>query len=762
MIVRDYLERQAIERPNKIALLFKEERITFSDLNTMSNQLANRLLNLGIKKGDRVVLLFQNCPEFCVAYFAILKIGAIAVVLDFRLSPAEMEPLFQEAEVSAIITTMRQKVFIDRVTKTVPTLKHVVVTGSEGEEIKDWHSYEEIIKKESSQKISIPLSEEDESLYLYTSGTTGRSKGVVLTNDHFNYFPESMHHALPFSDSDTFGLVLPISHITGPIVMNLMVESGMSVSIVDEMTPKKILDAIQNHRITVFNAVPPIFQLILNVPHWERYDCSSLRIAAMMGTVVPEQLMIDFNERYPHLRALQGYGATETSPLLTLTHWEDAPRKMASAGKAVPRVSLKIIGQDGKELGVGENGEIIASGPQIMKGYFKDPKATSKKIRDGWYYTGDLGRFDEDGYLYILGRADDMVITGGMNVYPSEVETVLLNHPKVQEAAVVGIPDSRRGQVIRAVVVLKHGETATHREILKFCKERLASFKIPRQLEFKDSLPKSRTGKIAKRQLRTTETTLQKWGDFISEREALIGPLALILIWYMISTFKWVNPFFLPSPWNVFLELKALLLSSGVYTHIGKTIYRMFSGYLMAILFGIPLGVVVGYWERVYNSLEFVIEFFRGFPATSLFPLFMLAFGIGDAAKIAIVIFSCSLLITINTLYGVRNSSKTRQMVAETMKATKTYIFLRVILPDALPYITAGLRTALSLTLIIVVILEMFIGTEKGLGHLIYNAHMTYQIPQMYATIIITGLIGYGMNKGFIKLEEEIIHWGGR
>jgi len=209
MIVRDYLERQAIERPNKVALLFKEERITFSDLNTMSNQLANRLLNLGIKKGDRVVLLFQNCPEFCVAYFAILKIGAIAVVLDFRLSPAEMEPLFQEAEVSAIITTMRQKVFIDRVTKTVPTLKHVVVTGSEGEEIKDWHSYEEIVKKESSQKISIPLSEEDESLYLYTSGTTGRSKGVVLTNDHFNYFPESMHHALPFSDSDTFGLVFP-------------------------------------------------------------------------------------------------------------------------------------------------------------------------------------------------------------------------------------------------------------------------------------------------------------------------------------------------------------------------------------------------------------------------------------------------------------------------------------------------------------------------------------------------------------------------
>ena len=762
MIVRDFLEKQAVERPNKTAILFKEEKITFSDINTMSNRLANRLLEIGIKKGDRIVLLFQNCPEFCVAYFAVLKIGAIAVILDFRLSPAEMEPLFQEAEVSAIITSVRQRVFINRVRNTVPTLKHVIVTGAGGEDIGDWYSYGEIIQKESSEKVSIPLSEEDESIYLYTSGTTGRSKGVILTNDHLTYFPESMHNALPISEQDTFGFVLPISHVTGPVIMNLTVESGMTLSIIDEMTPKKILDAVQNHRITVTCAVPPIFQLILNVPHWERYDCSSLKIAAMMGTVVPEQLMREFGDRYPHLRPIQGYGATETSPLLTLTHLEDAPRKMASAGKIVPRVEMKIMGRDGNELQIGQIGEIIARGPQIMKGYFKDPKATGKKIKDGWYYTGDLGRLDEDGYLYVLGRADDMIITGGLNVYPSEVETVLLNHPKVQEAAVVGIHDSRRGQVMKAIVVLKHGETATQREILKFCKERLASFKMPRQLEFKDSLPKSRTGKIAKRQLRATETAYEKWRDFIFEREAFIGPVALVLVWYLISTFQWVNPFFLPSPWTVLLKLKELLLSGSVYTHIGKTVYRMFSGYLFAILLGIPLGIMVGYWEKVYNSLEFVIEFFRGFPATSLFPLFMLAFGIGDAAKIAIVIFSCSLVITINTLYGVRNSSKTRQMVAETMKASKTYIFARVILPDALPYITAGLRTALSLTLIIVVILEMFIGTDKGLGHLIYNAHMTYQIPEMYAMIIITGLIGYGLNKGFIKLEEEIIHWGGR
>jgi fatty-acyl-CoA synthase len=501
MIVRDYLEKQAKERPTKPAILFKEDKITFSDMNTLSNRLANRLLKVGVKKGDRIVLLFQNCPEFCVAYFAILKIGAIAVVLDFRLSPAEMEPIFQEAEVSAIITNVRQKVLIDRVLKSVPTLQHIVVTGAESEDIRDWHSYEEIIEKESCETISIPLQEEDESLYLYTSGTTGRPKGVVLTNDHLTCFPETVHHAVLISERDTYGLVLPISHIVGPIVLNLMVECGMSVSVIDEMKPKKILDAIQNHRITHLPGTPSIFQMILNMPHWERYDCSSLRVISMMGTVVPEQLMKELGERYPHLQPIQGYGATETSPLLTMTHLKDAPRKIASAGKAAPRAELKIIGQDGKEVEVSQIGEIIARGPQIMKGYFKDPKATAKKIKDGWYHSGDLGRFDGEGYLYVLGRVDDMIISGGLNVYPSEVETVLLNHPKVQEAAAVGIPDAKRGQVIRAIVVLKHGETATHQEILSFCKERLASFKIPRQLEFKDSLPKSSTGKIAKRQL---------------------------------------------------------------------------------------------------------------------------------------------------------------------------------------------------------------------------------------------------------------------
>jgi long-chain acyl-CoA synthetase len=501
MIIRDYLERQSMERSMKPAILSNEQVMTFSDLNTLSNRIANRLLNLGIKKGDRIVLLFQNCPEFVVAYFAILKIGAIAVDLDFRLSLAELEHIFQHAEVSAMITHLKQKLVVDHALRTVPSLQHIILTGAEGKEFRDWHSYEKIIEKESSENIMIPLQEEDECFYLYTSGTTGKSKGVVLTNNHLTCFPETLCQAVLMSEQDIYGLVLPISHIAGPCILNLMLRCGMTVVMIDEMKPRKILDAIQKHRITYISGPPSIYQLILNIPHWERYDCSSLRAVSMMGTVVPETLMKAVRERYPHIQAVQGYGATETSPLLTMTHLKDAPRKMASAGKAAPGVELKIIGPEGKEVEVGDAGEIIARGPQIMKGYFKDPEATAKKIKNGWYHTGDLGRFDEEGYLYVLGRADDMVISGGLNVYPSEVETVLLNHPKIREVAAVGIPNPKRGQVLKAVVVLKDGEKATRREILSFCKERLGSFKMPRQVEFRDSLPKLSTGKIAKRQL---------------------------------------------------------------------------------------------------------------------------------------------------------------------------------------------------------------------------------------------------------------------
>jgi acyl-CoA synthetase (AMP-forming)/AMP-acid ligase II/ABC-type nitrate/sulfonate/bicarbonate transport system permease component len=765
MIVGEYLQRQAHERPDKVAVICNEVQLTFSELNRQANMLANWLLAQGIKKGDRAVMLLPNCAEFAVVYFALMKIGVVAVILDFRLSPPEMAPLFDETEAQVLITHSKQKTFAVRMLRGKEHLRYVVLLGQDTEATGDengLYHYEALVEGGDTQEPNVPITEEDEALYLYTSGTTGKPKGVILTYDHHTYFPESMKALEPLTDQDVQGSVLPMSHISGPIVLNLLVDMGHTVAIIDEIRPKKILEEVQRNKINYFHAVPPIFQMLLNLPSRERYDLSSLRFVAMMGTVVAEELMEEWAEEYPHAIPLQGYGATETSPLLTLTHYDDAPRKMASAGRVCPRAEVKIVDKEGKELPTGEVGEVVARGPQIMRGYFKNPKATALKIKDGWYYTGDLGRFDEDGYIYILGRADDMIITGGMNVYPSELENVLIAHEKVAEAAVVGVGDAERGQALKAVVVPKVGEEVSKRELMRFCRDRLANFKLPKVIEFRESLPRSRTGKVAKRELKVVESELKRIWEFLGEHKKWIGPVALIALWFLITVTKMVDPFFLPSPVTVGKQLGILLTKAVTYEHILKTFYRMMAGYFIAVGIGVPLGIVLGYWEKVYDSVEFIIDFFRSFPATAMFPLFMLAFGLGDGSKIALVVFGCALLILVNTTYGVHGGSRTRKMVAETMKASEAYIMAKVVLPEALPQIAAGLRLALSLSLIIVVVLEMFIGTKRGLGFLIYNAHMTYQIADMYAFIVLAGLIGYFINQGFVKLEDKVIHWAGK
>jgi len=765
MIVGKYLQRQALERPDKVAIICNEVQLTFSDLNVKANRLANWLLAQGVKKGDRAVMLLPNCAEFAVVYFALMKLGVVAVILDFRLNAAEMAPIFDETEAKFLITHTKQKTFALRMLREKKDLRFVVFLGDEGgtkEKEEGVYHYERIVQKGDKKEPNVTVREEDEALFLYTSGTTGKPKGVILTYDHLTYFPESMKAMQSLSEQDVQGAILPMSHISGPIVLNLTVDVGHTLVIIDEIRPKKILEEVQRTKINYFHAVPPIYKMILNLPSRGRYDLSSLRSVAMMGTVVAEELMEEWVKEFPHCQARQGYGATETSPLLTLTHDDDAPRKMASAGRVVPRAEIKIVDKDGKELPTGEVGEVLARGPQIMKGYFKNPKATADKVKDGWYYTGDLGRFDEDGYLYILGRADDMVITGGMNVYPSELENVLIAHDKVAEVAVVGIPDAERGQALKAVIVPKLGEEVSKRELMRFCRERLANFKLPKTIEFRDSLPRSRTGKVAKRELKVVEEGLKKYWEFLGDHKKWIGPLALVAVWLLVTVTKLVDPFFLPTPVTVGKQLAILLSKAETYEHIVMTFYRMMAGYAIAVGIGVPLGIVLGYWENIYESVEFIIDFFRSFPATAMFPLFMLAFGLGDGSKIALVVFGCALLILVNTTYGVHGGSRTRKMVAETMKASETYIMAKVVLPEALPQIAAGLRLALSLSLIIVVVLEMFIGTTRGLGYLIYNSHMTYQIPDMYAYIVLAGLIGYFINQGFVKLEDKVIHWAGR
>jgi long-chain acyl-CoA synthetase len=286
-----------------------------------------------------------------------------------------------------------------------------------------------------------------------------------------------------------------MSHIVGPVVCNELAERGYTLVIFDQINPITLLEGIQKYRVSVFESVPIVFQLLLGVKNLASYDTSSVKIAAMMGTSIPLPLLRAFQSAQPHIKVIQGYGLTETSPLITLVEPNQAEAKVGSIGRAVPGVEVKIIDQAGNALGVDEPGEIITRGPHVMKGYFRRPDATAERVRDGWLYTGDVGKRGTDGYYYHLGRRDDMIITGGLNVYPAEVENLIYTYPGVQENIVFAIPDGKRGQVIGAAVVPRPGAHLSEKDLLVFLRANLANFKVPDKIVVRDSLPRTSSGK---------------------------------------------------------------------------------------------------------------------------------------------------------------------------------------------------------------------------------------------------------------------------
>jgi long-chain acyl-CoA synthetase len=345
---------------------------------------------------------------------------------------------------------------------------------------------------------------DDDALILYTSGTTGEPKGVVLSYRNLVQYPMVMREN-GITDSSTMrGCILPMSHIVGPVLCNELAERGYTLVIFDQINPITLLEGIQKYRVNVFESVPIVFQLLLGVKNLASYDTSSMKIAAMMGTSVPLPLLRAFQKAQPHIKVIQGYGLTETSPLITLVEPEKAEAKMGSIGRAVPAVEVKIVDENGEELGVDEPGEIITRGPHVMKEYFRRPDATAERIRQGWLYTGDVGKRDASGYYYHLGRLDDMIITGGLNVYPAEVENLIYTYPGVQETIVFAIPDAKRGAVIGAAIVPRPGACVVERELLSFLRANLANFKVPDKIVLRESLPRTSSGKT----IRDAETLL--------------------------------------------------------------------------------------------------------------------------------------------------------------------------------------------------------------------------------------------------------------
>jgi len=495
------LEDTARRYGGKTAIVSGDRRLSYAELDEASNKIANALIKIGVSKGDRVAMLLPNSPEFVVIYFGITKISAVAVLLDTKYKVGELTSLFDDSEPKVLVT---ESPFLEPLVPILPGFKyieHVIDLSSKygGRFL----SYQEIMATSSPQKVEVEPKPEDIANIAYTSGPTFSPRGVMLSHQDLVMEATTSGDGLQQTDEDVAVLfALPLHHVVGlEAVLLTSISKGSAVVMLPGLSISGLMRTIEKERVTIFMGVPFIFILMVNRAGEEgiKHDLSSLRLCCVGGAPISTDVIKRFQQLYG-LDIVQFWGLTEATAHLARQPI-DGTGKLGSVGKALPGWEVRVVDDNGKELPPNKPGEMIIGGP-IMKGYYNNPQATAETIKDGWLYIGDIGRADEDGELFILGRKKEMIIAKGQNIYPSDIEDVLYTYPKVAEAAVVGIPDELRGELIRAVISLRAGKTATEWEIKQFCLERLANYKVPKQVIFLDSLPKTATGKIRKEDLK--------------------------------------------------------------------------------------------------------------------------------------------------------------------------------------------------------------------------------------------------------------------
>jgi len=491
------LNRRAEQFPEKPAIFFKDNSISFTQLKETVFKLANGLSQLGIKPQDKVGIYLPNWPEYAYSYLSLFCLGATVVPLDYMLTESEMASCLNHCEARFLIAKAKDMEVIKKLKKDVSTLQNVILLSDKQE---GFLNFEDLISNSSAEFQEREINEEDLSLIMYTSGTTGRPKGIMLTYKHLNACPEAIDHFVDLTDKDTMISVLPFSHVAGLMYIQLTIYYGLTLILMERFNPYEFLKRVQVHKVTCFYLVPSMYYAILQLKEFEKCDLSSIRWVDVFGAPSAPELLRRFHQYCPQAKFLNGWGLTETNGPCVVTPMESD--KIASVGKPAPWVEVKIVDDNSNELPKGQIGEIILRSWVIMKGYYKDEEETQRVLRDGWFYTGDLGRFDQEDYLFILGRKKEMIKVSGELVYASEVESVIAKHPHVKEVAVVGAPDKLRGEVVRAVVSPKEGMQVSEEDIRYHAKEHLANFKVPQIVEFRDSLPKNRTGKIDKTQLK--------------------------------------------------------------------------------------------------------------------------------------------------------------------------------------------------------------------------------------------------------------------
>jgi long-chain acyl-CoA synthetase len=500
------LRESASAYPQKTAVAIGDVNLTYEAVHGFAQRFAGALGALGVERGQHVALLLPNVPHFTIAYFGCHYAAAPVVPLNVLLTADEIAYLLQDSEAVALVAWDGFLNAAEAGFRRVDSCKHLIVARANPA---DFTAPEGALNMAALIAGGEPVPElpdtspDDGAVILYTSGTTGKPKGAELT--HFNMFFNALCSAtrvVPLTPDTVALATLPLFHSFGQTVMqNAPISVGGTVVLLPRFEAKAAFDLLESHRVNFFGGVPTMYLALLHYPEADQYDLSALTWCISGGAPMPVEVMRAFDEKYG-VNILEGYGLSETSPVAAFTP-RDRPKKVGSIGRPIWGVEFRLVDTEGNVVeAIDTPGEIQIKGHDVMKGYWKRPEATAEAVKDGWFASGDVGTRDADGYYFIVDRKKDMILRGGFNVYPREVEEVLYAHPAVAEAAVIGIAHPTHGEEVKAVVVLKVGAIATEQEIIDHCREHLAAYKYPRVIEFREELPKTATGKVLKRAMR--------------------------------------------------------------------------------------------------------------------------------------------------------------------------------------------------------------------------------------------------------------------
>ncbi len=481
--------------------IISNKTIHYQELGEQVNRVAHALMSLNVVKGNKIGLFLSNCPEFIYAYFGALSIGAVIVPINTFLQTPEIEYIVRDCQLDVFIVHTRDLPIVSGFSPKL--IKRLIVIGSEKE--RQFICWQEIIRREPATRAHRKIEPDDMAAILYTSGTTGHPKGVVLSHQNLLANVRSCCRVIKVTGKDRILCVLPLFHaFTSAVCMLIPFYKGGAMILLSKIERKSIRKALLWKRPTILVGIPQLYHLLAQYPYFRPLKwLNPIKFCISGAAPLSMETLVEFEGKCG-IPLLEGYGLSEASPVVAINPLE-GERKRTSVGLPLPDVMVKVLDEEENELPPKSVGEVVVKGENVMQGYYNRPEETKRTIRGGWLFTGDMGRLDEEGYLYLVDRKKDMLLVNGLNVYPREIEEVLNNHPKIQESAVIGRSSGLKGEVPKAFIVLKENETMTPQEVRSYSKRFLASYKIPKFLEFRVSLPKTPTGKILKKILRKEE-----------------------------------------------------------------------------------------------------------------------------------------------------------------------------------------------------------------------------------------------------------------